>query len=61
MAKQYFTREAYFTNPKGIYFVEKRRLLSQINYNAFVSILLFLVKYSALAECEIMTLGHCEI
>ena len=29
MAKPYFTREAYFTNPAGIYFVEKDLVFRQ--------------------------------
>jgi len=31
MAKPYFTRPAYFTNPEGIYFVEKKKPLSKMD------------------------------
>ena len=32
MPKAYFTRVAHFTNPEGIYFVEKRALLLQCSF-----------------------------
>ena len=35
MAAPYFTREAHFTNPKGIDFTEKNRRLSSTNGGSF--------------------------
>ena len=32
MAQPYFTHEVHFTNPKGIYFVEKARLQKQSGF-----------------------------
>ena len=37
MAQPYFTRKAYFTNPKGIDFTEKKHRLSKTNGVSFLA------------------------